>query len=45
MARYRQLIRCYDQIQLDARWLSWLCCRRTVIATNPNHRGCASCRG
>lgn len=36
--------RTYDDKQLAARWLSWLCCRREVIATDPNHRGCASCQ-
>jgi DNA-directed RNA polymerase subunit N (RpoN/RPB10) len=34
--------RSYDDHQLAAVWISWLCCRRTVIATNPN-LGCFTC--
>jgi hypothetical protein len=28
--------RSYDDRQIDARLVSWLCCRRTVYAVNPN---------
>lgn len=32
----------YDDRQLFARLVTWLCCRRTVYATDPN-RGCLVC--
>lgn len=34
----------YDQIQVSAPLVTWLCCRRTVYATHPQH-GCGVCRG
>ncbi len=33
----------YDEKQLSAIEVSWLCCRRTVYATHPQSR-CAVCR-
>ena len=33
----------YDDKQLNAREVTWLCCRHTVFATNPN-MGCLTCR-
>ena len=35
--------RTYDQHQLDAVLVTWLCCKRTVYATNPAV-GCLVCR-
>jgi hypothetical protein len=32
----------YDEKQLYAREVTWLCCRRTVFATAP-YRGCLAC--
>jgi hypothetical protein len=32
----------YDEIQIHAVLVTWLCCRRTVYATHPE-RGCARC--
>lgn len=36
-------MRSYDDHQINAREVSYLCCRRTVYATNPNV-GCIACR-
>ena len=33
----------WDDMNLQARLLTWLCCRRTVYATHPE-KGCAQCR-
>lgn len=34
----------YDAIQLSARWLCWLCCRREVYRTRPTLASrCAVC--
>lgn len=35
----------YDELQHFARWVCWLCCRRTVLATNLDHpdRRCLVC--
>lgn len=33
----------YDDYQAGAVMVTWLCCRRTVYATNPD-RGCLRCR-
>ena len=37
------LRRSYDDHQLGAVLVTWLCCRRTVFATNPA-AGCGLCR-
>ena len=34
----------YDDRQRQARLVTWLCCRRTVYAVNPDH-GCCACWG
>jgi hypothetical protein len=34
--------RSYDDRQLAARLVTWLCCRRTVYAVDPD-RGCFTC--
>jgi hypothetical protein len=36
-------MRSYDDVQRDAREVSWLCCKRTVFATHPA-KGCGMCR-
>jgi hypothetical protein len=36
-------MRSYDEKQIEAIEVSWLCCKRTVYATNPKV-GCLSCR-
>ena len=33
----------YDDRQLAARLVTWLCCKRTVYAVKPEH-GCVRCR-
>lgn len=33
----------YDDRQLAAALVTWLCCHRTVYATHPEH-GCGHCR-
>lgn len=40
---YSRRVSDYDTVQADAPLVTWLCCRRTVYATNPD-RGCVSCR-
>jgi len=36
-------MRSYDDHQIEAVLVTWLCCRRTVYATNPQ-AGCLSCQ-
>lgn len=43
LAGPRESRRSYDDKQLGARLVSWLCCKRTYWATDPS-RGCLVCR-
>jgi len=34
--------RSYDDVQAGARWVSYLCCRRTFLSTHPGR--CPTCK-